>query len=463
MVALSVTFLIFDALCKTWPSTAASTPLLPTLHAADDAPAQWNPLLAQIAEGDSMDERCAVWATNFLITLFVAAVMLLRIWWTCGNLPPSDTLYEPALGRVVTSSVSEEEDTVEDEDFREGGVGERRPRWIKKCARGGRATTMTAALRARPSCVDGAPSSACPCLSAYLPATRVTSAASAEDAEELFSSQRSINQEEGALMEMHPCRLPCCVRRVHRTIASLRLWRTLSSSTAVQWIAEKQCGIDTRVHGIVADCLVLIEFLMTPFSFLPALSPVFSSCGQHAYAPRAGGQQHHYHHATTCTNTARGAGDAKGPLSLLDISDDDAEDQLAEQEELWGILEGIERRRRALTGRNLFRQPLPQRRGMRFVSSTNRSSTSVATGDASAPTGQQTEGDTNAIGVAAPAVRVAAAGFPSLATGVPLSFCTDRRRRPTVVDREGRWVPVAVIDEEGEYYNYNLDLVLPLN
>ena len=127
---------------------------------------------------------------------------------------------------------------------------------------------------------------------------------------------------------------------------------------------------------------------------------------------------------------------------------------------LWGLLEGIERRRRALTGRSLFRQPLPSHRQRRLGGALCFPA-SCSLSPATAPDQGMAERQLRAQTTDAASLAVAVI-IPTLAVGVPLEFSTDRKARPVLADRQGRWIPVAVIDEEVEYYNYNLDQVLPL-
>lgn len=110
----------------------------------------------------------------------------------------------------------------------------------------------------------------------------------------------------------------------------------------------------------------------------------------------------------------------------------------AEQEELWGLLLAIEHRRRALTGRNLYREQLPARprRGHRHR----------YTSDAIRWATQQ---------------LCTAMRPPIVASAVPLRFSTNRQERPLLEDRRGRWIPVAVTDDEGQRYDYRVDQVLP--
>lgn len=438
MTPTSITVLFFFFICSVAvvaSVAAASKSGCGSLYEADSSQWEYSTLLMLFVEGRIHDERSRVWATNLLLALAVAAVVSLRIWWTCGNLPPSDMYCEPALGRVLDLFThSEADETVE-----EGIVASLASLFHIAALspvhlRGKRRQTMMACAAVGPAASPGCVSSpACPCLSSYLPAD-ITSVAAASSC---VPPADAMNEEESYGVAMHHTE---ALSRSALLFESLR--HCFLSYSVVRSTLEGLQVVNEHLCVFQRGCCTAWELLWMPFSGLLSISTAFNSCGQSSHVQPSQFPHHHHqqpHHTIKDTWTAK----------MTDISDEELEDHLVEQEGLWCILEGIERRRRALTGRNLFRQQLPPRSCRRI----GTMATSTAWQQASP----------NAVSSASTAASAlgAVVDLPTLATGVPLAFSTNRRARPMLVDRRGRWIPVAVIDEDGEYYNYNLDQVLP--
>jgi hypothetical protein len=388
-----------------------------------------SPFVAALMERRAVDERCEAWVANLLLTFAVGAVVLLRIWWTCGDLPPSDSHYEPALGRVIHSA----EDDPESENTGTGGPTPFSFRGLSSRA-DERAARCRPAVRAPLPNINGAiashfstTSAHCLCLSPYLPANTPSASASLTLRPAGTASEEWDGEAEDAEHGIHT--------RQSDQVLWRKVWSRVLACGTVRGFWEQLSTLRGGVLSLLHSCTTALKELWMPFTVLPLFSLTLRDCGQRLQLSRPQLYAHHPHHAA----------DSKQADELPDISDEEQEELLVEQEELWSILEGIERRRRALTGRNLFRRPLPPRRQRRL----ERTSASCAQ--------QSWRGDVESPACAANA----AAALPILATGVPLDFSTDRKARPVLMDRRGRWIPVAVTDEDGEYYNYNLDLVLP--
>ena len=415
---------------------------------------QWElrSFLAVLSEDPSIEERCQVWAANLILTFAVAAVVMLRIWWTCGNLPPSDSNYEPALGRVIHTGEPRDVDLP---------VGEERStpfsvasflqpttlssRWFRELARGAprKSHASVPSLVSR-STSCSVPSCCYPCLSMYLPASTTQPAAAASSDSSLSRAVNSRCNDVDAL-------LPNAEESLGSQTRWERWWHVVSCRSIWSCFLDRQRVVHSRMRALFHSCAEAWEVLWKPFSVLPSLSLQHHSYGARSLTqPCRPSTQHHRPHAA----------EDKWTRELLDLSDEEQEGFVAEQEALWGLLEGIERRRRALTGRSLFRQPLPSHRQRRLGGALCFPA-SCSLSPATAPDQGMAEHQLRAQTTDAASLAVAVI-IPTLAVGVPLEFSTDRKARPVLADRQGRWIPVAVIDEEVEYYNYNLDQVLPL-
>ncbi|KPA78786.1 hypothetical protein ABB37_05887 [Leptomonas pyrrhocoris] len=415
----------FDLMCgaaTSTPSSAVSGPLCTASSAATSAAWELSPFFTLLTERHVAVEWCQVWAANLLLTFSIAVVVFFRIWRTCGNLPPSDTFYEPALGRVL-QAFTQPNNGEEARDTRPSPSHTWNP--SRSCVRGSRVPP----LRGRGSTpADVLPCD--PCYSSYLSAD--PSSAAAASPMPTF--------EYAAAGEDDVDVFDACAAGNNKKTRLERLWHVVSACGALRALLEPQRMANERLHAFLCGCAAAWQLLWMPFSVLPSFSS-FHSGGQQSLTKRLWPHCHPPSRECDHRPPHRVEEDA-WTQELLDLSDDDQEDLLAEQEELWGIIEGIERRRRALTGRNLFRQPLPSR-SQRRLARMSASSAALNPPQGAAP--------------ASSAVAV----IPILAAGVPLRFSVDRKARPVLVDRQGRWIPVAVIDEDGEYYNYNTDQVLP--
>ncbi|KAK7197064.1 hypothetical protein NESM_000650500 [Novymonas esmeraldas] len=350
-------------------------------------------LLLSLHDGGDAD-RFHVWLANMLVSACVLLIVLLRIWWTCGDLPPSDVKSEPALGRVVppppTTTTTTTTTNITAGNDEESEVDVR-----ALVAAAVRSTSLPQRCSVVPS-ISSIPR-AC-----YVRLLR------------------------GLADEEPPCDSPAALDGGGEGVRDGGGDNGVAPTAS--WLVERwrslRCGLEPVRRAVTLWVRAVCHRSGTAYSL--ARMPFSSLVHVH----------HRQKAAAVCKRWQRWVYSSVQRRH----SDDEASDEEFErtQDELWGILEAIERRRCARTGQHLYRDPLPSR--SHHIHRRRFSVDAIAWADRQLGT----------IGVP-----------PVVAAGLSLCFSADRTARPLLVDRRGRWIPVAVTDERGEYYDHRADCVLP--